>query len=118
VPEFFYTLQDWIVWLWGQWQTQVLAYHILVNVVLAIAVSVRTGEFVLAKTGAFLWKKLLPYVLVYAALAFCGEAIDQGGIATVAWGLIETALLGDMLDNLSKLGIPVPEALTKNRLPS
>lgn len=111
------TLEWAMRWLWSQWQVKVLVAHVLVNVVLAVAVSVRTGEFVLAKAATFLWRKVLPLVLVYGAFAFAGDALGLGGVAVATWALLETVLLGDMMDNLRKLGVPVPEGLTKARLP-
>jgi hypothetical protein len=109
-------VKTWLLWLWSQWQTQVLVYHIGLNVVVAGAASIHSGEFVLAKFPEFLWKKILPYVMVYGAFAFAGDAIGQGAVATSVWGLITAALLGDLMDNLAKFGLPVPAALTKERL--
>ena len=110
------TVKLWALWLWAQWQTQVLVYHILVNFVVAGAASIHTGEFVLAKLPEFLYKKILPYVMVYGAFAFAGDAIGQGVIATGVWGLITAALVGDLMDNLKRFGLPIPAALTKERL--
>jgi len=114
--EYWAEVQGWLLWLWSQWQVQALVAHVLVNLVVAVAASIRTGEFVLAKTGEFLWKKLLPLVLVYGAFATGGEAIGQSGVATATWATIFVVLLGDLADNLKKLGLPIPEALTKARL--
>jgi hypothetical protein len=118
----------WLVgWLWGQWQVQVLVCHVAVNVVVAVAVTVATGDFVLAKTGEFLYKKILPLVLVFGAFSFAGDVLEMGWVALAAWGLLETLLLGDLLDNLKKLGIArqavsflgnIPAAWTKERLRS
>lgn len=120
--EMFSGLEIWVaiktavLWVWGQWQTQVLVAHIGLNVVVAAAASIYGKEFVLARVPEFLYKKILPYVMVYGAFAFAGEAIGQGAIATSVWGLITTALMGDLLDNLKKFGVPVPVALTKERM--
>lgn len=110
------TVQVWALWLWDQWQVKVLVAHIAINVIVAVAASIRCNEFVLAKTGEFLYRKVLPLVLTYAAFAFFGDAIDYGGVATAAWLLLTTILLGDLMDNLAKLGLPLPEGLTKTRL--
>ena len=110
-------LQEVILSVWGQWQVKVLVLHILVNVVVAVAATVRTGEFVLGKVPEFLYKKILPFVLVYAVFAVAGATIGMGGIALAVWGMLELALVNDTLDNLKKLGFErVPAALTKERL--
>ena len=103
----------WLVWLWGQWQTQFLVFHILGNFIVAVAVTIYTGEFLLGKLGQFLYKKVLPFVLIYAAFAFIGEAANLAWVATGAWAMLESLLVADLLDNLRKIGLPIPEALTK-----
>ena len=112
------------VWLWSQWQVQVLVYHILVNVAVALAVSIWTGQFILAKTAEFLYKKILPLVLVYAVFAIVGDLLEMAWIATATWALLESLLLSDLLDNLKQLGIEkgipllrvIPTSFTKERL--
>jgi hypothetical protein len=118
-------VMGWIAWIWGQWQVQVLVCHVMVNVVVAVAVSIATGEFVLAKTGEFLYKKVLPLVLIYAAFSAAGETLGMTWVATTTWLLLETELVGDLFDNLKKFGIQngrklpllaaIPSGLTKER---
>ena len=124
MEELFNVLSGWVLWLWSQWQTQVLVGHIAANVVVAVAVSIATKTFILAKTGEFLYRKVLPLVLVYAVFAFVGESLQLVWVATAAWLMLETALLGDLLDNLKKLGVTnggprilsaIPSSLTKER---
>lgn len=107
------TLKLWLAWLWGQWQTQVLVYHILLNVVVALSASIYTKEFLMARIPEFLYRKILPYVLMYGAFSFAGEAIGQGAVATSVWGLITAALLADLFDNLKKFGLDfIPRSMT------
>jgi hypothetical protein len=104
------------VWLWAQWQTQALVYTILASVVVAAAATIRTGQFYLAKLPEFLWRKILPLVMVYAVFSLVGDAIQFGWLATVVWALLEAELAGSILDNLKQLGIErIPAALTKER---
>jgi len=111
--EILETLKLWLLWLWSQWQTQVLVYHILINVVLAVAASIYTKEFLLDKVPEFLYRKILPLVMVYGVFAFSGEAIGQAGIAGLAWALLEGKLLADSLDNLKKFGLDfIPRSVT------
>ena len=110
------TLRLWFVWLWAQWQTQVLVYHILVNVVVALAASIYAKEFLMAKIPEFLYRKILPYVMLYSVFSFAGESIGQGAVAVGVWGLITTALLADLLDNLKRFGLDfIPRAMTTER---
>jgi phage-related holin len=106
-------LQVWLAWLWSQWQTQILVYHILANFVVALAATIYTKELLLARVPEFLYRKILPYTLVYAVFAFVGESLEMAAIATAAWATLEMALVGDLLDNLKKLGLPIPDLLTK-----
>jgi phage-related holin len=110
-------VQQAAAFVWAQWEVKVLLSHVIVNVVVALAATIASGEFVLALVPEFLWKKILPLVAVYAAFAAFGEASGLGGVATATWALLELKLTGDTLDNLKKLGIEwVPEGLTKERL--
>lgn len=110
-------VQDAALWLWSQWQVKVLLLHILSNVVVAVAATIRTQEFVLGLVPEFLYRKILPYVLVYGVFALAGASIGMDEMATAVWALLELTLLNDTLDNLKKLGIErVPAALTKERL--
>ena len=109
-------LKAWVLWLWSQWQTQILVYHIFLNVVVALAASIYTKEFLMARIPEFLYRKILPYTLMYGAFAFAGEAIGQGAIATGVWGLITAALLADLFDNLKKFGLDfIPRSMTTER---
>lgn len=103
-------------WVWGFWQTKFLLAQIGLNFVLAVAVTIRTGEFVLARTAEVLYRKVLPYLLIFAFLAAFGNAINLEWLTTASWLLLVASLTSDMLDNLRKLGVPIPEGLTKARL--
>jgi len=105
--------QVFILWLWGFWEVKVLLLHILLNVAVAIAASVRTSEFLLGKVAEFLWKKVLPLTAVFGVLAFVGDTLEVGGLSTATWVALETMLLADLADNLKRLGLPIPDSLTK-----
>ena len=110
-------LQDFAVLLWAQWQVQFLVGHIALNVVVAIAATIASGEFVLGKTPEFLWKKVLPLVAVYAVFQVFASGLQMDGLDIVIWGVLELLLVNDTLDNLKKLGIKfLPEWATKERL--
>jgi hypothetical protein len=105
-----------IAWLFLAYpEIRWLLAHIAVNVIVALAVSIYTAEFCLGKTGEFLYRKVLPYTLIYAAFAIFGDALDMRGIAVAAFIGIETFLWSDLLDNLQKVGLKIPDALTKSQ---
>lgn len=109
--------------VWGYWEVKFILAHIGLNVVAAGAASIYTGEFLLGKLGEFLYKKVLPYLLLFGAFAAFGQATNLGAMTGVAFAGIEAMLLADLLDNLKKVGlklsenggpdINVPRALTK-----
>ena len=107
------TVVAFLAGLWAMWEVKFLTFHILVNVVVALAAAIHLGEFQLAKIGEFLYKKLLPYLLVWAVAKVAADATNLGALALAAWAILELNLVGDLADNLSKLGIPLPDWLTK-----
>ena len=113
VREIVSAIQEIFAWLWSFDQVKFLLAHIGLNVVVAIAASIRADTFLLARVGEFLWRKVLPYLGVYAVGAFLGEAAGLGVITTTAFLALETVLAADLLDNLNVLGLPVPARLTK-----
>ena len=102
-----------VVALWMMSSVQFIVYHVLLNVAVALAAAIRTGEFKFYKVGEFLYKKLLPFVLVYAVARGLGETANQGWLAVTVLGLIEMALAADLVENLALLGVPIPEAVLK-----
>lgn len=94
-------------------EVKFLVCHIVINLVVALAAALKIGDFSLHKVAEFLTKKLLPYVLVYFVVRIAGDAAGLGALALVAWGAIEAALVGDLLDNLSRLGLPLPDGLKR-----
>jgi len=109
--------------LWGVWSfdgVKVIVAHVAINLVVAVAAAMKAGTFELGKIGEFLWKKLAPYVMVYFAVKVAGLAAGLDALAAVAWAAIEATLLGDLMDNLVKLGLTMPEPIArlvvKNRI--
>jgi phage-related holin len=116
VSSVFESIAEFFVWLWGLWYVKVLVLHVIVNVIVAVMAGIRTEKFVLAKLWEFLYRKVLPLVGTFAVFTAFGESINQPAIAPVVWILIETMLVSDLLDNLKKMGVPIPNGLTKVRL--
>ena len=85
-----------------------------IDVVLGILAALKSKEFALGKLAGFMKRGVLVYVFGYAVLASVGEVIPSLALAvTAAYFLIILALLGSILDNLGKLGLPLPKMLRK-----
>lgn len=106
-------LAEFFRWLFQQTEVRFMVAHILVNVVLAVAAGMYTGEFRLKKLGEFLYRKLAPFVLVYGAVKVAGSSSGLDGLALPVWAIIEATLVADLVENLDRLGIPIPERLAK-----
>lgn len=106
-------LKGLVVLVWTFAGVRVIVGHTLINVVVALAAAQATGEINLSKLGEFLIKKLLPNVAVYVMVKAFGEAAGLAFLAPVVWAAIEASLIGDLLDNWTRLGLPLPEALAR-----
>ena len=102
-----------LLWLWSLDGVKFIACHTAINVVAAVAASLKVGEFKPYKISEFLTRKLAPYVLVYGAVKFLGADIGLDWLSVAAFALIEATLLSDLAENLARLGIPMPEAIEK-----
>ncbi len=110
-------------WIWSFGEVKFMLGHIAINVVAAVAVGIYTKTFLLGKLGEFLYRKVLPYILLYAAFAAFGEAAGLDAMRLVAFAGIEAMLAADLFDNLKKVGLALksnggagfdlPRSLTK-----
>jgi phage-related holin len=92
-------------------EVKFLLAHVSLNTVVAIATALRDNSFDLRKLSEFLTKKLLPNILVYAIVRIIGSVLDMAWLSTIAWAAITAALTGDLMDNLAKLGLKIPEKI-------
>lgn len=95
-------------------QVQMIVVLVGVDVVLGIIGALMKKEFVLGKLAAFMKKGVLVYLFGFAVISAVGEVLPSLAIiVTVAYWLIILALAGSILDNLAKIGIPIPKILRK-----
>ena len=94
-------------------EVQFIAASILVNTSLAVAASIRNDDFHLPALANFLWRHLLPYVVVYASIRIAADELGLQAVATATWFIIEASLIGRIVSSLHELGIPLPENLAK-----
>lgn len=106
-------LKMFLLQAWSYTGVKIIVCHTLINVVVAIAVALQTNSFELSRVGEFLVRKLAPYVLVYYMLKVAGEAAGVAFLAPIVWAVIEATLTGDLLDNWSRLGLPLPESIQR-----
>lgn len=107
-------IQAFIVAHYDLTQINLIVAYTIINTLVAVAAGIRTGTFDLSKVGEFLYKKLLPYVLVYMGVGAFGDVAGLTWLTPVSFAAIMTILTGDLTDSLYKLGIPMPSFLVKN----
>jgi ABC-type uncharacterized transport system permease subunit len=106
-------LGNWFVELWNLGGVKAIVAQTLFNVVLAIATAIYTDVFNLKKLGEFLYKKLLPFLTVYIIAKAAGVAAGIEWVAPLVYAAIASMLAGDMLENLVKLGLPIPDFMKR-----
>jgi phage-related holin len=99
--------------IWGYTAVKVIVSHIMINLVVALAAAQKNGDLDLSKLAEFLTKKLLPFVAAYVVCNVFGEYAGLPWLAPAIWTIIEATLSANLIDNLGKLGVPLPEALGK-----
>ena len=95
-------------------QIQNVVVLIGIDIVLGVLAALKNKEFVLGKLAGFMKKGIVAYVLGLGILMVVVEALPSLDLVlTVAYFLVILALIGSILDNLGKLGLPVPKMLRK-----
>jgi len=87
---------------------------IAIDVVLGIIAALMKKDFRLGKLANFMVKPVLGYVLGFAVLEMVAQALPSlAWLVLVAFALIVLALIGSILNNLGKMGLPLPAYLKK-----
>jgi len=95
-------------------QVQVVAILVAIDVILGVIAALIKKDFVLGKLAGFMQKSVVGYIFGFAVLATAGQVVPSlAVVVTVAYWLIVLALVGSVLDNLSKIGVPMPKFLRK-----
>ena len=90
-----------------------LVSHIAFNVIVAVAAAIATGEFKFHKLGEFIYRKVLPFTIVLFAAKVLATAIHQAWLTSAVLVLLEAALVSNLVENLVKLGIPIPKQVVE-----
>lgn len=95
-------------------QIQMIVVLIGIDVVLGIIAALMKKDFVLGKVAGFMKRGVLVYVFGFAVISAVGAVLPSlSVVVTMAYWLILLALIGSILDNLGKLGLPIPKTLRK-----
>lgn len=104
-----------LIALFGTSQIQYIVILIMVDVVLGIIAALVKGGFRLGKLAKFMVKPVLGYVFGFGVLQMVVQALPSLVMVTqMAYILIVLALFGSILNNLAKMGLPVPGYLRKD----
>jgi len=100
--------------IFGGAQMKNIVMLIGVDVILGIIAALKSKEFVLGKLAGFMKRGILTYVFGFAVMIMIGEALPSlSMVVAVAYWLVVLALIGSILGNLGKLGLPIPKMLKK-----
>ncbi|KKS90639.1 MAG: hypothetical protein UV65_C0012G0017 [Parcubacteria group bacterium GW2011_GWF2_43_11] len=95
-------------------EIQMIVLLIGIDVVLGVIAAMMKKQFVIGKLAGFMKRGVLVYVFGYAVISAVGEVLPSLSIiVTAAYWLILLALAGSILDNLGKIGLPIPKILRK-----
>jgi len=98
----------------GTSQVQWIITLLGVDVILGIAGALVKKEFSFRKLGNFMKWPVLGYVLGFAVIEMVGVALPSlAFVVPVVFALVVVTLLASIVRNLGRLGLPVPEILTK-----
>ena len=100
--------------LFANSQTQWILILIVIDLALGIIGALIKKDFALGKMAGFMKKGVVTYIFGFAVLNLVGQALPSlSMIVNVAYLVIILALVGSILGNLKKIGLPIPKILGK-----
>jgi len=100
--------------LFGTLKIQVILILIGVDIILGITSAFVKKEFALRKLAMFMKGPVIGYIFGFAIIELIAQALPSLTFITwIAFVLIALALLGSLLRNLGRLGLPLPRILKK-----
>lgn len=107
------TMADFVNLFANPW-VRTIVILILVDLVLGIIAAFLKKNFVIGKIAGFVKTGFIKYVFGFAIVEIVAEALPSFAmIVTVVYWFIVVALFGSILDNLGKMGLPMPKILRK-----
>lgn len=87
---------------------------IVIDYILGFVAAIKKKEFRLGKVAKVMEKPVLAYLLGFAVVKAAAEAQPAfAGLVPLAWIIILAALIGSILNNLSRFDITIPDWLKK-----
>ena len=105
------TIRQYLLAAWQYPGVSWIVLAVILDLVSALAVAFKTATFSFAALGEFLTQKLLPYVIVYIGCSLIGDAVGLGAVGNATFVVIQAMLLASIIDNLQKIGVPIPPAI-------
>ena len=103
-----------LIVLLGTSQIKCIVTLIAVDVVLGVIAALLKKDFRMGKLAQFMLKPVVGYVFGFAVLEMVAQALPSLEMVTsTAYILIVLALIGSILSNLAKMGLPIPAILQK-----
>lgn len=103
-----------LIALFGTTQIQWIVILVAIDVILGVVAALLKKDFRLGKLAGFMKKGVVAYVLGFAVLEIVAQALPSLALVVwVAFVLIVLALVGSILNNLAKIGLPLPAYLKK-----
>jgi len=101
--------------LFGAPQMYWIVFLIAIDVVLGIIAAIVKKDFRLGKVAKFMKKPVLGYVFGFVVLMMVVQSFPALAMfLQVAFILIILALFGSILNNLARLGMPLPDYLKRD----
>jgi phage-related holin len=103
-----------LIALFATSQIQWILILIAIDVVLGVIGALVKKNFRLGKLANFMVKPVLGYIFGFAVLEMVAQALPSfAWMVGVAFVLVVLALVGSILNNLGKMGLPLPAWLKK-----
>lgn len=103
-----------LIALFGTLQMQIIVGLIAIDMILGILSALFRKEFSFRKLGNFMRGPVLGYIFGFAVIELIGQALPSFTILVQAvFYIVVIALAVSLLRNLNRIGLPLPDALTR-----
>jgi len=103
-----------LISLFTNYQMQIIVILLAIDVVLGIIAALVKKDFILNKVALFMKGPVLGYILGFAVIELVGLALPWLALIVPAvFVLVVIALLGSIIKNLRRLGLPLPKFLKR-----
>jgi len=104
-----------LVALFATSQIKMIVTLIAIDVIFGLIAAILKKEFRLGKVAKFMKTSVLKYVLGFAVLEMVALALPSLVMVTqLSYFLIIFALIGSILNNVARMGIPLPAYLLRD----